>query len=67
MFAFQGHGTEVFEAPVSGRYRMLAVGAKAADGSNKKGGRGARVAATFHLEAGDAVEVCVCVCVWARW
>ena len=43
----------------SGEYRIVAVGAKAADGQDKKGGRGAEIAATFELQQGDVLEILV--------
>ena len=43
--------------PVSGYYRITAKGAKAADGNKCSGGKGAIIAATFFLKAGDIVIV----------
>jgi len=40
VFGYRGAGTETFTVPISGRYRLVAVGAKAANGSSKQGGRG---------------------------
>ena len=45
--------------PADGQYRFVAIGAKAADGRAKTGGRGARVEATFALARGDVLEILV--------
>ena len=43
--------------PVSGYYRIRAEGAKAKDGLNRTGGRGAIITATFAFKAGDVLTV----------
>eukprot|EP01092_Planopodium_desertum_P003714 TRINITY_DN1701_c0_g2_i3.p1 TRINITY_DN1701_c0_g2~~TRINITY_DN1701_c0_g2_i3.p1 ORF type:complete len:373 (+),score=85.50 TRINITY_DN1701_c0_g2_i3:77-1120(+) len=48
-----------YEIPANGYYRFIAAGAKALDGTNKKGGRGAIISATFFLKRGDKLEILV--------
>ena len=43
--------------PVKGRYRIIAKGAKAADGKNCNGGRGAIISAEFILQEGDVLDI----------
>lgn len=43
----------------TGDYHLVAVGARAADGRDKTGGRGARIEATFALAEGDTLEILV--------
>ena len=43
--------------PATGRYRITAKGAKAADGKYHKGGRGAIISAVFTLKEGDILDI----------
>ena len=43
--------------PATGRYRITAKGAKAADGRYHKGGRGAIISAVFTLKEGDILDI----------
>jgi hypothetical protein len=43
----------------SGIYRIKAMGAKAADGGDKTGGRGAIISASFKLIKGDELHILV--------
>lgn len=45
--------------PCDGLYRIVAHGAKAADGEKKKGGKGAIIEAQFLLNKGDHLEILV--------
>lgn len=50
--------THVIDA--DGYYKLVAIGAKAADGANhRKGGRGAEIKATFRLKRGDELDILV--------
>ena len=46
-----------WSVPHTGDYRIVAVGARAADGRDRRGGRGARVEATFTLTMGDELHI----------
>jgi hypothetical protein len=50
---------ETYHVRATGSYSFVAIGAKAADGRHKRGGKGAIVEATFPLERGDVVEIVV--------
>ena len=43
--------------PATGKYQIIAKGAKAADGRNAKGGRGAIISAVFTLQQGDILDI----------
>ena len=43
--------------PTTGKYRIIAKGAKAADGKNCRGGRGAIISAEFILREGDVLDI----------
>ena len=43
--------------PTTGKYQIIAKGAKAADGQYSKGGRGAIISAVFTLQQGDILDI----------
>ena len=45
------------KVPSTGRYQIIAKGAKAADGKCHKGGRGAVISAVFTLHKGDVLDI----------
>lgn len=53
-------GFQVWTAPITGSYRVIAVGAAGVSGgATYAGGRGAQVAGTLFLESGDKLKIAV--------
>eukprot|EP01092_Planopodium_desertum_P009819 TRINITY_DN4288_c0_g2_i2.p1 TRINITY_DN4288_c0_g2~~TRINITY_DN4288_c0_g2_i2.p1 ORF type:complete len:245 (-),score=56.80 TRINITY_DN4288_c0_g2_i2:33-767(-) len=48
-----------YEVPSNGYFRLVAAGAKAMDGANKTGGRGAVMESTFFLRKGDKLFILI--------
>ena len=45
--------------PATGLYRITAAGGRAKDGEKYKGGKGAKISATFELQKNDRIEIAV--------
>lgn len=52
-------GIQIWRVPADGLYRIEARGAEGGNSDHSQGGRGARIASTFLLEAGDELHIAV--------